>query len=318
MSASPRLIVILGPTASGKSALAIRLAEKLGGEVVCCDSTQVYRHFDIGTGKVPLDQRRGIPHHLLDSVEPDEVFTAGEYRRRATGVLQEISSRGKQPILAAGTGLYLRALLEGLADAPQRSEELRARLREIASERGAEHLHGILSRLDPASASRIAPRDAQKVIRALEVRLLSGKPVSELHRRPRSGLEGFQVTKIGLSPARQALYARIDRRVQEMIQAGWLGEIQQLIKSGVSRDSKPFTFIGYPHLRDHLEGKITLPEALVHIQRATRQYAKRQITWFRRETEVLWLHMFGDDPEALNQSLAALESLPQSSHTIRY
>jgi tRNA dimethylallyltransferase len=318
MSAPRRLIVILGPTASGKSALAIRLAEKLAGEVVCCDSTQVYSHFDIGTGKVPLDQRRGIPHHLLDLVEPDDVFTAGEYRRRAADVLGEISSRGKIPILTAGTGLYLRALLEGLADAPQRSEELRTRLREIVSERGAEYLHKILSRLDRESASRIAPRDTQKIIRALEVRLLSGESASELHRRSRSGLQGFQVAKIGLSPPRQALYARIDRRVEEMIQAGWLEEVKRLIESGISLDSKPFSFIGYSQLADHLKGKAALQETLVRIQQATRQYAKRQITWFRREREVLWFHMFGDEPEAFVQALTALGTYSDHSHTIKY
>jgi tRNA dimethylallyltransferase len=318
MIAAQRLIVILGPTASGKSALAIRLAEKLGGEIVCCDSTQVYRHFDIGTGKVPIEKRRGIPHHLLDIVEPDEVFTAGEYRRRATQVLSHISSAGKVPILTAGTGLYLRALLEGLADAPERSEELRSRLRDIASRRGADYLHRILKRLDPETASRIAPRDAQKVIRAVEVRLLAGKTVSELHRRARSGLEGYQVKKIGLSPPREALYAQIDRRVEEMFQAGWLDEARRLIERGIAAESKPFHFIGYSELRDLLSGKLSLQQALLRIQQATRQYAKRQITWFRREQNVLWLPIFGHDPEAIKQALNLLERPVQSVRTLGY
>ena len=181
MNDPSRLIVILGPTASGKSALAIRLAEEFGGEIVVCDSTQVYRHFDIGTAKVPPAEQRGIPHHLVDIVEPAEVFTAGEYRRRALAVLDDLRHRGKLAILTAGTGLYLRALLEGLSEAPERSEELRDRLREKASRRGAEYLHRLLKRLDPATATRIAPRDTPKIIRAIEMRILTGKPVGEIH-----------------------------------------------------------------------------------------------------------------------------------------
>ncbi|MGA9145787.1 MAG: tRNA (adenosine(37)-N6)-dimethylallyltransferase MiaA, partial [Candidatus Acidiferrales bacterium] len=231
-----RLIVILGPTASGKSALAIALAEKLGGEILVCDSTQVYRHFDIGTAKVPQREQKNIPHHLVDLVEPAEVFTAGDYRRHALLALQDLRRRGKLPIITAGTGLYLRALLEGLADAPQRSEELRERLRQSAKEHGPERLHKILARLDRESAARIAPRDAQKIIRAIEMRLLAGKPVSEIFSAGRAGqhieasgelrhemraevrenaLEGYAVTKIGLLPPRAALYARIDARVHE-------------------------------------------------------------------------------------------------------
>ena len=195
MSALPRLIVILGPTASGKSALGIALAVKQRGEILVCDSTQVYRHFDIGTAKVPVAEQRGIPHHLVDLVEPAEVFTAGEFRRRAIEALHDLRCRGKLPILTAGTGLYLGALLEGLADAPTRSEELRARLRRKAGLRGPEHLHRLLLRLDREAAARIAPRDSQKIIRAMEMRLLTGKPVGEIHRSGRAALEGYQIIK---------------------------------------------------------------------------------------------------------------------------
>src|ERR1700689_5318674 len=188
--AGARLVVILGPTASGKSALGISLAERLGGEILVCDSTQVYRHFDIGTGKVPLAEQRGIPHHLVDLVEPHEVFTAGEYRRRAIEVLDDVRRRGKLPIITAGTGLYLRALLEGLSDAPERSEELRERLRKKAALHGPEHLHRVLARMDKEVTGKIAPRDTQKIIRAIEIRQIAGKPVGEIHRSGRKGLEG--------------------------------------------------------------------------------------------------------------------------------
>lgn len=306
MKSTARLVVILGPTASGKSALGIRLATQLAGEIVVCDSTQVCRHFDIGTAKVAREEQRGIPHHLIDLVEPDEVFTAGEYRRQALVVLEELRRRGKLPILTVGTGLYLRALLEGLADAPARSDELRERLRQRAVRHGPAHLHRILRRLDPAAAARIAPRDAQKLIRAIEICLLAGKPVSEIHRAGRPKLEGFEVRKLGLLPPRAALYARIEARVDDMIRLGWLGEVQRLLARGIPSAAKPFQFIGYSQLREHLEGKLTLEQAVREIQQATRRYAKRQITWFRKEPGVHWLAGFGDSPEVQGEALAFL------------
>jgi tRNA dimethylallyltransferase len=304
MTNLPRLVVILGPTASGKSALGIWLAERLGGEILVCDSTQVYRHFDIGTAKVPVAEHHGIPHHLADLVEPNEVFTAGEYRRRALDVLDDLRRRSKLPILTAGTGLYLRALLEGLADAPTRSEELRERLRRKAKLRGAEHLHHILVRVDPESALRIAPRDTQKIIRAIEVRLLAGKPVTEIHRDGRAGLEGYDIRKIGLVPPRAALYARIDARVISMIEGGWIDEVRGLIARGVPPDAKPFQFIGYSELRASLDGRLSEQAAVKQIQQATRRFAKRQITWFRKEPAVQWLAGFGDEPSVMATALA--------------
>jgi len=303
-SAAPaRLIVILGPTASGKSALGIELAKRLSGEILVCDSTQVYRHFDIGTAKVARRDWHGIAHHLVDLVEPDEVFTAGDYRRHALLALDDLRRRAKLPILTAGTGLYLRALLEGLADAPTRSEELRERLRRSAKKRGPTHLHKILARLDPESAARIAPRDTQKIIRAIEMRILGGKPVGEIFGAGRATLEGYAITKIGLSPPRPTLYARIDARVEAMLAAGWLDEVRALVSSGIREDAKPFQFIGYSDLRAHLEGRITLAVAVTNIQRSTRRFAKRQLTWFRREPDVHWLESFGDDPEAISAAL---------------
>ncbi|HEX4004300.1 MAG TPA: tRNA (adenosine(37)-N6)-dimethylallyltransferase MiaA [Candidatus Acidoferrales bacterium] len=304
MSELPRLVVILGPTASGKSELGIRLAEQLGGEILACDSTQVYRHFDIGTAKVPVAERRGIPHHLIDLVEPDEIFTAGDYRKRAVEALDDLRARGKMPILTAGTGLYLRALLEGLADAPTRSKDLRDRLRARAERHGAEYLHRLLARLDRASADRIAPRDTQKIIRAIEIRVLAGKAVADVHRGGRIGLEGYDVRKIGLLPARPALYSRIEARVVSMMEAGWLDEVRALVASGIPADAKPFQFIGYAELRSCIQGSLERHAAIREIQQSTRQFAKRQITWFRREKGVEWLAGFGDDPDI---QAAALE-----------
>ena len=297
MSSLSRLVVILGPTASGKSALGIALAERLGGEILVCDSTQVYRHFDVGTAKVPSALQRGIPHHLMDLVEPSEVFTAGDYRRRAIAALEDLRRRGRLPILTAGTGLYLRALVEGLADAPVRSEELRERLRRMATRRGPDHLHKVLARVDGEAAARIAPRDTQKIIRAIEMRLLAKKPVGEIHRGGRERLEDYDVMKIGLLPPRAALYARINARVESMIEAGWIEEVRRLISAGLPTDVKPFQFIGYAELREHIEGRIPRDEAIRCIQQATRNFAKRQITWFRKEPAVHWLSGFGDDPD---------------------
>jgi tRNA dimethylallyltransferase len=308
MSDLERLVVILGPTASGKSALGITLAEQLGGEILVCDSTQVYRHFDIGTAKVPPAEQRGIPHHLVDLVEPQELFTAGEYRRRALEVLENLRQRGKLPILTAGTGLYLRALLEGLADAPERSEELRERLRNKAKLHGPGYLHRLLARTDKEAAARIAPRDTQKIIRALEIRTLAGKPVGDVHRSGREGLAGYEVRKIGLSPPRAALYARIDQRVETMIRTGWMEEIRKLVASGVPSDAKPFQFIGYSELRACLESGRGTGEAIRQIRQATRRFAKRQITWFRKEPDVHWLSGFGDDPAVVDTALRIARS----------
>jgi tRNA dimethylallyltransferase len=303
MKGCSRLVVILGPTASGKSALGISLAERLNGEILVCDSTQVYRHFDIGTAKVPRAEQRGIPHHLVDLVEPHEVFTAGDYRRRAIDALDDVRGRAKLPILTAGTGLYLRALLLGLADAPTRSEELRERLRERVRLRGPESLHKLLAKLDRETATQIAPRDTQKIIRAIEIRVLTGKPVGEIHRGGRDSLQGYDVTKIGLVPPRAELYARIDARVGAMIDAGWEEEVRSLVANGVPPDAKPFQFIGYSQLCERIASGQGPGDAVKQIQQATRRFAKRQITWFRREPDVRWLPGFGDDPDVADEAL---------------
>jgi tRNA dimethylallyltransferase len=288
-------VAIVGPTASGKSSLGAWLARKFGGEVLACDSTQVYRGFDIGTSKPTHEEREVVAHHLLDLVDPGFNFTAGEYRARAITVLDELRQRARLPILTVGTGLYLRALLEGLADAPARSEELRARLEAGADKHSLQYLHRVLRRLDPEAALRIGSRDRPKMIRAIEVCLLTGRPITEIHRAGRARLEGYMTVKIGLQPPRAALYERIEQRVHTMLDRGWLEEVAGLVRTGVPLDAKPFDFIGYSELHAHLEGTVTLPAAMKAISQATRRYAKRQLTWFRKEPLVHWLPGFGDD-----------------------
>jgi tRNA dimethylallyltransferase len=289
------LLAIVGPTASGKSALGVSLAEQFGGEVVACDSTQLYRGFDIGTAKPGLSERRGVPHHLVDVLGPQDEASAGGYRQLALQILEDLRKRKRLPVFTVGTGLYLRALLEGLADIPQRSAQLRERLRASVEEHPPGHLHRVLKRLDPEAARKIAPADEQKLIRAVEVCLLARKPISEVHRAGRVPLEGWRVLKIGLLPPREKLNERIHARTDAMLVQGWMREVQALLESGLSENSKPFDFIGYRELRAVLRGEITLEEARAAIQQATRRYAKRQLTWFRNEPDARWFSGFGDD-----------------------
>jgi tRNA dimethylallyltransferase len=306
--AAAPMIVVVGPTASGKSTLAVWLAEKFGGEVVACDSTQLYRGFDIGTAKTTPAERRGIPHHLLDVLDPGEPSTAGGYRQMALHVLDDLRRRGRVPILTVGTGLYLRALVDGLADLPQRSEDLRERLRQNRLSHPPRHLHRVLQRLDPESAEKISPGDEQKLIRAIEICLLAKRPLSEVHRSGRSPLRGWRTLKIGLNPPREALYARIHARTTAMLANGWLDEVRTVLAAGALDTSKPFEFIGYRELRSVVRGEMKLEDARAAIHQSTRRYAKRQLTWFRREPDVLWLESFGDDPAAQSQALAHLQS----------
>jgi tRNA dimethylallyltransferase len=343
------LIAIVGPTASGKSALAVSLAQRFAGEVVACDSTQVYRGFDIGTAKPTLEERHGVPHHLMDLVDPAELFTAAEYRRRAVDVLADLCGRNRLPIFTAGTGLYLRALLAGLSDAPARSESLRARLDASAARYGGAHLHRVLQRVDPASAARISPRDRQKVVRALEIRFLSGRALAEVYRAGRDPLQDYAPLKIGLNPPRALLYEHIESRVHAMLARGWRDEVAALIEriqptvleplsapahapaaravdkpyfvrlpqpgttyaaaSGAANPgaAKPFEFIGYREMREYLEKQKPLPETIAAIAQATRRYAKRQLTWFRKEPDVHWFTGFGDAPEITERVAAEVD-----------
>jgi tRNA dimethylallyltransferase len=297
------LVAIVGPTASGKSKLAAWLALQLGGEVIACDSTQMYRGFDIGTAKPSVEERCGVPHHLIDLLEPGEEATAGGFRERAIALLEDLRKRKRLPIFTVGTGLYLRALLEGLADVPQRSEGLRERLRASATEHAPGHLHRILRRLDPISAGKIAATDEQKLIRAIEVCLLAKKPLSEVHRTGRTPLQGWRAVKVGLQPERETLYERIQARTEAMLASGWMEEVRGLVARGLPENAKPFDFIGYRELRAVLRGEMKLEEARAAIEQATRRYAKRQMTWFRREAGVRWLSGFGDDPEIQQEAL---------------
>src|ERR1700739_2880897 len=239
------LVAIVGPTASGKSTLGVWLAAQLNGEVVACDSTQLYRGFDIGTAKPSRAERHGVPHHLLDVLDGTEEATAGGYRERAVAGVGGLRTRKRLPILTVGTGLYLRVLLEGLADVPQRSEELRERLRESAAEHGPGHLHRLLHRLDRTSAERIAPADEQKLLRAIEICLLSKKPLSEVYQGGRKPLEGWRAIKVGLQPKREALYERVHARTEAMLARGWVEEVRRLMESGMPESAKSFDFIGY-------------------------------------------------------------------------
>lgn len=290
------LVAITGPTGTGKSSVALAVAEAMGGEIVNCDSLQVFRYFDIGTAKLPESERRGIPHHLIDIVNPDEVFTAGDYARQAGAKLEEISARGHLPVLCGGTGFYLRALITGLFEGPGRDEALRERL--VARERRRPgSLHRLLTRFDFTAARKIHPHDAPKVTRALEVYLLARRPVTELFHTGRNALEGYRPLKLVLNPDRELLYERLDRRCRAMFEGGLLDEVQQILDRGFSPSVKPFESHGYRQALQLLRGELTLEQAIEQAQRNTRRYAKRQMTWFRHESSVEWIPGFGDDPD---------------------
>lgn len=301
------LVAVVGPTASGKSALALDIAERFSGEIVNFDSVQVYRGFEIGTAKTPFVERRGIPHHLLDVVAPDAVFTAGDYAERARVVVDEIRARARLPVFVGGTGLYLRALLNGLFQGPKRDEALREKLEQRVESKPAGYLHRILERLDPASAERIHPHDVPKLMRSIEVRLLANAPIATLWSKGAGRLEGYEVIRVGLNPTRSALYARINRRTQKIFKAGLIEETQALLASGTPRSARPFGSLGYKQALDYLGGGITLEEAIESTAKMTRRYAKRQMTWFRREPDIHWLKGFGDEETVLTEALAYIE-----------
>ncbi len=310
------LVAIVGPTGSGKSGLAMALAAEFSGEVVSCDSLQIYRGFDIGTAKLAPGERRGIPHHLMDILDPDEIFTAGEFARRARAALDDISSRAKLPVICGGTGFYLRALLDGLFAGPQRDGALRARL-EARRRRRPESLHRILRRLDPAAARSIHWNDTPKLIRAIEVCLLTRRPLTELYGTGRNALSGYSPLQLGLAPPRQALYQRLDERCRLMFAGGLVEEVRGILALGYPSSAKPFESVGYKQVVRMLNGELSGEEALLLAQRSTRRYAKRQVTWFRADARIEWLTGFGDEEDVRRRAIERVrEFLPSAARYI--
>jgi tRNA dimethylallyltransferase len=305
--AEPLLIVILGPTASGKTALSLALAEQFHGEIVNCDSVAMYREFEIGTAKPTPAERARAPHHFLDMVDPTSYITAGEYARQAREVLEQIRLRGNTPIVVGGTGLYLRALLEGLFPGPQRSEELRERLRETAARRPA-YLYRVLRRLDPETAAKIHPNDSPKLIRAIEVCLASGEQISAMWKQGRDPLQGFRILRLGLNPERNGLYDRINLRAEKMFDAGLVEEARGLLEK-YGDSVWALSSLGYKQAVQLIRGEVDRAGAVQAAQQAHRNYAKRQLTWFRREPEVSWLAGSGDEPRIQAEAVALVSGL---------
>ncbi len=282
------LIAVVGPTASGKSALALSLAAEVHGEIVSCDSLQVYRGLDIGSAKPGADERARVRHHLLDVVDPDEDFSAADWARLARAAIEDITRRGLVPIVAGGTGLYLRALHRGLFEGPARNEEVRGRLVALAEERGDEALHGMLREVDPGAAGRIEPSDRVRVVRALEVYQLTGLPISEHHRKQQNGLTGFALLTLGLSPDRRWLRQAVEKRTDEMWRRGLLEEVRGLLARGYAPSLRPLRAIGYRQAVALLGGHLSAVQAARDMVSETMRYAKRQMTWFRHQAEVVW------------------------------
>jgi tRNA dimethylallyltransferase len=294
LTGDPLLVAILGPTASGKTALSLELAERFQGEIVNCDSVAMYREFEIGTAKPSAEERARVPHHLFDLVAPDAYITAGEYARQGRQILNDIKARGHLPIVVGGTGLYLRALLEGLFPGPQRSEELRGRLRAAGERRGAVYLHRILRRLDAEAAGKIHANDTPKLIRAIEVCVAARRQMTEMWKQGREALTGFRVLRLGLNPDRDALYARINERACRMFAMGLVEETRGLLEK-YGEAARPLGSLGYKQAVQLLRGEVGREAAIRAAQQAHRNYAKRQLTWFRREPEVVWLAGFGEE-----------------------
>ncbi len=306
----PLVVLILGPTGSGKTALSLALAERFNGEIVSCDSVAVYRGMELGTAKPSREERARVPHHLIDVADPDEPFTAGAYSRLARDLLQRIGVREHHmPIVTGGTGLYLRALTEGLFAGPARQEQLRARLGSKAQERGSAWLHRLLRKLDPATAERIHANDTAKLIRAIEVCLAAQKPMSEVMRR--DPLIGFRMLRIGLNPPRAQLYDRLNQRCAAMFAVGLIEETRGLL-ARYGR-VKALDSLGYRQACAVLDGTLSEEAAIAAAQQGHRNYAKRQMTWFRREPEVHWIERFGDEAETMREAEALVqEALPTS------
>ena len=308
VSASPRpcLLAIVGPTASGKSTLAVSLAQRIDGEVVSCDSTAVYRGFDIGTDKPSLAERRGVPHHLIDVVDPTERYSAARYAREAADVVRRVTAAGRIPVLAGGTGLYYRALTRGLCPAPARDDRLRARLGRIAARRGLERLHRWVARVDPESAVRIQPHDEKRLVRALEVYLLTGRTLTAHFAQTRSPLEDYDVLPFALRLPAEETARRVARRVARQFERGVLDEVREALAAGVPEDAHPFGGLVYRQVLEHLKGVRDEPATRALIAQENRRYARRQLIWFRKEPNLRWIRRPGEHSDALDEILATL------------
>ena len=310
-SESKRLIAVVGPTATGKSALGIALAKRFDGEVIACDSTAVYRGFDIGTDKVPVEQQQGIPHHMVDVAAPTEEYSAARYAREAAAVIRDVTSRGKLPILVGGTGLYYRALTRGFFPGPSRNTAVRERLERIAGKRGPERLHELLSRVDIESAQRIQPRDLKRLIRALEVYHLTRRPLTAHFAETQSPLPDYEVAAFALQIPADATAGRVAKRVDDQFDRGILDEIRGLLAAGVPPTAHPFTGLVYRQALEHLQGVRGERETRELIVRENRKYSRRQLIWFRKEPNLQWIHAAGERDETLHEvarALAALEN----------
>jgi len=309
-TADPLVVLLLGPTGSGKTALSLALGERFGGEIVSCDSVAVYRGMDLGSAKPSAAERARLPHHLIDVADLDQPYTAGQYSRAARAVLKEIAARGRLPIVTGGTGLYLRALTEGLFAGPERHEDLRARLRASAGRRGSAWLHRLLLRLDAERAASIHANDTPKLIRAIEVCMAGRRPMSAVlanEATARDPLTGFRLLRIGLNPPRAALYDRLNQRCAAMFAAGLVEETRGLLAR--YGPVKALDALGYRQALAIVRGEMSEEDAMKAAQRGHRNYAKRQLTWFRREADVSWIEAFGDEAETVRVAAGLVEAL---------
>lgn len=304
----PLVVAVLGPTATGKSALALAIAERHGGEIINCDSTAVYRGFDIGTDKLPEAERRGIPHHLIDIAEPTEDYTAAQFARDAAAAIRDIHARGRLPILAGGTGFYFRALTRGLFPGPGRDAALRARLEAIAERRDVTRLHRLLARIDPASAERIMPRDKMRLVRALEVYFLTGRPLTAHFAETASLIPDVDVLALGLRLPAAAISERVTRRVDEQFARGLLDEMRGLLARGVPEDARPFGGLVYRQAMEHLKGVRGEAETRALVAQENRRYARRQLIWFRKEPNLSWFDGPGESAATRSAVLRLIDT----------